>query len=246
MKRIIPLYDFFTYAGKSSLDFRVRISGNGTHHAPERHIETVIVPGRNGDLTISDERFGTVDQSYDGFIVDDFMDNYSGLVNWLLSHRGNQRLEDSYHPDEFRMARFTGPIDPQTVMDEAGKFTLTFKCQPQRFLKIGEHEIIINPNQTKAFKNPTIMKALPMITVSGTGTFTISQNGTVINTVELDQNNGATVIDSELQDCYEGTINRNPAVTFTNGYPVFEGNAITEIAAGTGITLRVKPRWWRL
>ena len=73
MKRIIPIFDYFVFAGKSSLDFWARISGNGTHHAPERHIETVIVPGRNGDLTISDDRYGTVDQTYDGFIVDNFI-----------------------------------------------------------------------------------------------------------------------------------------------------------------------------
>ena len=241
MKRIIPLYDYFIFAGKSSLDFRVRISGNGTHHAPERHIETVIVPGRNGDLTISDERFGTVDQSYDGFIVDDFMDNYSGLVNWLLSHRGNQRLEDSYHPDEFRMATFAGPIDPETVMDEAGKFTLTFKCQPQRYLKIGERATVIGAGVTMNLRNPSLMEALPLIRVTGNGTFTI--NG---DSVTVANSTGTITIDSDLQDCYEGTENRNQNVTFSAGvYPALRTGNNT-IAVPAGMTVSIVPRWWKL
>lgn len=244
MKRVIPLFDYFVFAGKSSLDFRARISGNGTHNAPERHIETFIVPGRNGDLTISDDRFGIVEQSYDGYIVDDFMDNYSGLINWLMSHRGNQRLEDSYHPDEFRTARFVGPVEPDTIMDEAGRFTLTFQCQPQRYLKIGELPITVSAGSAKAYRNPTMMDARPKIVVTGTGTFHIGYYD-----VTVTQNPTETIIDSELQDCYSddfGAENRNPYVQFSDGYPIMHGGEIEQITAGAGINLTVYPRWWRL
>ena len=244
MKRVIPLYDFFTFAGKSSLDFKAVISGNGTYRTPERHIETVLVPGRNGDLTISDDRYNTVDQTYDGFIVDDFIDNYSGLANWLMSHRGNHRLEDSYHPDEFRMARFVGPIEPDTVMDEAGRFTLTFKCQPQRYLKIGERAIAVPAQSSKGYRNPTLMDARPKILVTGTGTF-------YINTYEVTvtSNPGTTVIDSELQDCYLddfSATNRNAYVTMPDGFPVMHGGEHEQITAGAGVSLTVFPRWWRI
>ena len=240
MTRIIPLWDYFIFAGKSSLDFRVRVSGNGTHNIAERIIESVTVPGRNGDLTIRDEGFKTVNQTYDAYIVDDFMMNFSAMANYLQSMRGNQRLEDSYHLDEFRMATFAGPIDPETVMDEAGKFTLTFKCQPQRYLKIGEQEITISAGTSKNLRNPTLMQALPRIKVTGTGSFSIGGN-----TVAITTNNGNTIIDSELKDCYEGSTNRNPAVTFSAGYPVLNPGNNT-VTAGAGITLKIVPRWWRL
>lgn len=241
MTRIIPLWDYFIFAGKSSLDFRVRVSGNGTHNIAERIIESVTVPGRNGDLTIRDEGFKTVNQTYDAYIVDDFMMNFSAMANYLQSMRGNQRLEDSYHPDEFRMATFAGPIDPETIMDEAGKFTLSFKCQPQRYLKIGEQATVIGAGVTKTMRNPSLMEALPLIRVTGNGTFTI--NG---DSVTVANSTGTITIDSDLQDCYEGTANRNQNVTFSAGvYPsLHAGNNIIVVPAG--MTVSIVPRWWKL
>ena len=241
MTRVIPLWDYFIFAGKSSLEFRVRVSGNGTHNIPERIIETLTVPGRNGDLTIRDEGFKTVNQTYDAYIVDDFMMNFSAMANYLQSMRGNQRLEDSYHLDEFRMATFAGPIDPETVMDEAGKFTLTFKCQPQRYLKIGEQATVIGAGVTKNLRNPSLMEALPLIRVTGNGTFTI--NG---DSVTVANSTSTITIDSDLQDCYEGTTNRNQNVTFSAGvYPALKaGNNIIVVPAG--MTVSIIPRWWKL
>lgn len=241
MTRFIPVWDYFIFAGKSSLDFRVRISGNGTHNIPERITETVTVPGRNGDLTIRDDGFKTVDQTYDAYIVDDFMRNFSAMANYLQSMRGNQRLEDSYHLDEFRLATFAGPIDPNTIMDEAGKFTLTFKCQPQRFLKSGENETVIGAGTSKNLRNPSLMDALPLIRVTGNGTFTI--NG---DSVTVADSTGTITIDSDLQDCYEGTANRNQNVTFSAGvYPALHtGNNTVSVPAGMSVS--IIPRWWKL
>ena len=240
-KRIIPLLDYFIFAGKSSLDYMVRISGNGTYKTAERIAESVIVPGRNGDLTIDSHRFSTSEQFYEGYIVDDFIENYEGFVNFLLSHPGNERLEDSYHLDEFRIARFAGPVDPSTIMDEAGRFKITFKCQPQRYLKIGEKDIEITGAKTLRLTNPTRMTALPKIVVtSGTGTITIGSQ-----TATLDANNGATVIDSELQDCYEGSTNRNANLTLSDGFPELKDGA-TDISVPAGMSIKIQPKWWRL
>lgn len=240
MTRIIPLLDYFIFAGKSSLEFRVRISGNGTYKTAERVTETVIVPGRNGDLTIDDKRFGTVDYVYEAYIVDNFDENYSGLINYLLSKKGNHRLEDSYHLDEFRMAKFNGPIEPNVLMAEAGSFDISFRVQPQRFLKSGEREITLSAGTFKV-KNPTLMTALPKITVtSGTGDLVIGSQHAV-----LSANNGNTVIDSELQDCYEGTTNRNPDLALSDGFPAL-GEGFTEITVPAGMTVKLQPRWWKL
>ena len=241
MKRIIPIFDYFVFDGKSSLDFKMRISGNGTHNIPERIIETVEVPGRNGDLTIGDSRFSTVNQFYDAYIVDDFMTNYQAMANYLMSKHGNFRLDDSYHLDEFRMARFTGPIEPNTIMDEAGKFTITFKCQPQRYLKSGEREITISAGTSKKLRNPSLMEARPVLRVTGSGAFTIGDES-----ITITGNTGTITIDSELQDCYEGSTNKNQSVTFSDGkYPALAAGETT-ITAPSGMTIRIVPRWWRL
>ena len=58
----------------------------------------------------------------------------------LCSHVGYFRLEDpDRHPGVYRMAEFTGPINPKTIGYRfAGTFPLEFNCKPQQFLTSGE------------------------------------------------------------------------------------------------------------
>lgn len=60
------------------------------------------------------------------------------VANWLLNQKGYQRLEDSYEPDTFRLARYIGPMDIENLMLRAGRFGLEFDCKPQKFLKKDE------------------------------------------------------------------------------------------------------------
>ena len=241
MTRVIPIRDYLIYNGMNSLDYKVRISGNGTYRAAERDIESVVVPGRNGELTIDRNRFKNSQQTYDAYIVDGYQENLSAFMNGLLSSAGYSRLEDSYHLDEFRMARFLGPVDPESVMDEAGRFELVFDCKPQRYLKQGEEEITIGPSETKVLFNPSPMTALPRIVVtSGTGDIVVNMQHCT-----LTANNGATVIDSELMDCYEGTVNRSGSLTLSDGYPRLIAGE-NSISVPAGMTIKIQPRWWKL
>ena len=99
------------YDGKSSKDFGLYISGSGTFNAPQRDVELVEVPGRNGTLTIDKQRFQNIIIEYPAFIREKFRTYTDAAREWLLAVPGYRRLEDSYHPDEYRMARFTGPLD---------------------------------------------------------------------------------------------------------------------------------------
>lgn len=241
MSRIIPLFDYFIFNGKSSLDFRCKMTGNGTFKSAQRDIESVEVPGRSGNLTIDNKRFRNVAIAYECYIVENFHDNLSTLIAWLMQTPGYLRLEDSYHPGEFRLARFSGPLDPNVTFGEEGSFDVEFDCQPQRFLTEGEIPITVGPSSSVKLHNPTNQTALPLIQVAGTGTFSVGSN-----TVTLTANSGATIIDSEIMDTYEGATNRNGSVSFSAGeYPTLpEGE--TTISAGSGITLTVTPRWWKL
>lgn len=158
---------FFTFDGKSSRDCGLVISGGGTFGAPERDAEQVEIPGRNGALTISRNRFKNITVSYSAFLRRDFAENAAALRAWLLGGEGYRRLEDTYHPDSFRMARFSGPLEFETgFLNRTGEVTLSFDCKPQRFLKSGE--------LAAAYTAPAVLyndgfPALPLIKVMGTG-----------------------------------------------------------------------------
>lgn len=240
--RTRPVYEYLIFNGRSSLEFRTRISGGGTYKSPQRDISTIEVPGRNGTLTLDNGRYTNVQETYEAFITEDFDANLTALRNFLQQDSEYHRLSDTYHPDEFRMARFIGPIEPDVRFNEAGSFDLTFDRMPQRWLTSGESPTAVTSAEAVTLYNPTNQTALPKIVVtSGTGTIRINDV-----TMVLTANNGATVIDTEMQDAYEGAANRNNQLTLSSGvFPALApGN--NSIDVSSGMTIEIYPRWWRL
>lgn len=231
--------NWLTFDGVSTKDFGVYISGLNTFNAPERDIEIISIKGKNGDLTIDNGRYKNLPLSYPAFIYDRFDANIEGLRNFLLSQRGYKRLEDSYHPKEYRLARYKGDVTVKAVdWLAAGEFELSFDCYPQRFLKEGEHPITFETDGTIYNE---YQPSKPLIRAYGTGSFEIGSY-----TVTIDTADEYTDIDCDLQECYKDTMatNCNNNVTLVD-FPVIE-NGVNSVSM-TGITqLDIIPRWWIL
>lgn len=242
---------YLTYAGTPSTNFGVYISGAGTFNAPERDIKTVAIPGRNGDLTIDNGRYKNIDVEYPAFIAKDYAENVLALRNHLLSYTGYQRLEDTYHPDEYRMARYKGDFEGgATPGMSAGEFQIKFDCMPQRYLKSGEDWISVESGDT--IYNPTMQRALPLIKIAGSpsGQATVVlQIGAVQITVSVPL--FATMyIDCAMQEAYRynTSTSMNSNLTLDDGvFPYLDpgDNAISFTSTKT-VTMQIQPRWWRL
>lgn len=235
--------NYFIFAGKQSTDFDVWISGGGTFNAPERDITSVSIPGRNGDLNLDNGRYKNIKVTYPAFISRDFSRRIEDFRTWICSQLGYQRLEDTYHPDEFRLAMYSGgfAVKPSS-RNLAGAFDLAFNCKPQRFLKSGEIPRIITASSAE-FYNHTHYKALPLLRVYGTGTITIGDISVTVNS----QAGEYMDIDCDMMDCFYNYTNCNDRVTLVNGeFPAFLPGLNT-LTKTSGITqLIVKPRWWIL
>lgn len=236
---------WINYAGQDLKDFGVYISGSGTFDAPERDVKSIVIPGRNGELTLDNGRYKNIKVKYPAFIYKEFAQNAEGLREWLLSQSGYQRLEDTYNPDEYRMARYSGGFNVKPL-DElvAGNFDLVFDCMPQRWLKSGEDYIdVVNGDQVL---NPTLMTALPLLYVgiSGSGTHWVQINSDKV-TLSV---GSSTMLDCETQEAYasaDPTLNFNQFITLSNGrFPSLVAG-VNHISL-EGCTLRIMPRWWRL
>ena len=234
------MINFIVFNGKKLKDYGVFISGEAVFNAPKRSTTSVTVPGRNGALTLDNGRYENITLKYPAFIVRSFKDRVSELRNFVLTQSGYQRLEDTYHPDEYRLARWS--TDFSVKPDEellAGEFDLTFDCYPQRFLKSGENAIEITSATT--IINEQMTTALPLIRAYGTGTFTI--NGV---TVQITSASSYTDIDCDLQECFKDTLatNCNGNVVLTTFPELTPGENTISMS---GITkLEITPRWWRL
>lgn len=249
MPYVRPHFHSVFFGEKDLRDFEVHVSGDGSFNAPERDYEIVEVPGKSGDLFFDKGRFKNVDVTYHGFIANDLERNLKGLRSYLLSQNGYKRLEDTYHPDEFRLAVFKGPIDPEIIRLKGGEFDLTFTCKPQRFLKLGE-ETTRYPYSESSYKvhNQTYNIASPLIRVYGVGTFTIS-SPTKVYTVTVATHSGISYIDidCDLGDCFYNATNCNGYVTLSNNeFPKLVPGDNT-VVVNSGVTrIEITPRWWDL
>lgn len=231
----------FIFDGVDSQDYGVYITGDNAYNAAKKRDEEVVIPGRNGTLTYNDaDVFDDVELVYPAFIPRNYTENIRNLRNALSSKHGKKRLTDSYHPDEYMLAKYVDGLDADTAPRAvAGAFDIIFKRDPRRFLLTGE-TVLTDP---ATVTNPTLFAARPLIRVYGYGTLTV---GDV--TVTVAQNPYEYIdIDSEMMDCYHGDDNANSYVSFSDGeFPTLPAGTTALSYSGNITKVELTPHWWRL
>lgn len=233
--------NYFVFGGLDSRDYGIYISGSGVFNAPERDYAKVSVPGRDGDLLLHNKRLKNIKLDYPAFIYANFSENVGKMRSDFLAMIGYQRLADSYHPDEYRLAYFAGgtDIDPTKKL-EAGNFTLSFQCKPQRYLLSGAEAVTVASGDT--LTNPTAQPARPLIRVSGQGTVNVGGYTVTVG----DHGEEYVDIDCEIMDCFCGQVNLNSYVSFTgHEFPILEAGANGVTYSGGITVVEITPRWWR-
>lgn len=187
-------YGKIIFGGVDSSDYGIYISGEGVYNAPERVVEFVEVPGRNGTIAMDQGRYENISVTYPAMYLgknqEEFREKLSDFRNAILSQKGYQKLEDSYHPDEYRMGVYASGLEVTKLFRKmrGGEFELTFNCKPQRWLTVGELPIPVDSGDV--LQNPTPFDAGPLLELEGYGDvsfngFTISLDNAVLGNVEL-------------------------------------------------------------
>ena len=141
------IYKALKFDGVSSRTYGVYITGEAVYNAPERDVEMIAIPGRNGSFALDKGRFENIEVSYPaGIFADaesDFAEAVSDFRNFLCSRNGYVRLQDEYNPNEYRMAVYKSGLEVTPAQLKAGEFNIVFECKPQRWLTSGESEITV-------------------------------------------------------------------------------------------------------
>ena len=172
---ITPTGDIFKtleFDGESSKSYGVYITGEAVYNAPEKDVEMISIPGRNGSFALDKGRFENIEVTYPAGIFAtnefDFATAVADFRNYLCSKKGYCRLTDDYNLDEFRMAIYKSGLEVTPTQLKVGEFEITFECKPQRYMMSGESPIDITSGET--ILNPTLFEASPMLEVTGYGT----------------------------------------------------------------------------
>ena len=171
----------FNFDGESSKTFDLIITGGAIFDAPERDVELIEIPGRNGALVQDLGRFKNVTVTYQCALTStkehEFVDAMRKVREWLCSKRGYCRLWDDFNPGEYRLGMFKGYIEVTNEAPVVGRFDLSFDCKPQRFLLNGDNPVAVSDGGS--IFNPTLFEAKPRLQVYGYGSIGI--NGEEMN-----------------------------------------------------------------
>lgn len=237
------MIQYLTFAGRASYDFGIHISGEALFDAPKRRYGSQKVPGRNGDLLMDEGSFENINIKYPSGIIEDMPVRIKEFINFAGSKAGYQRLEDTYNPDEFRMAQYAGgtAVTAEEYMNRVGTFDLEFNCKPQRFLKSGEKQIEFLA--AGSLFNKTNFGAQPKIHVTGSGNGTVAIGDFLITITNLDS---YMDIDCELMDATKGAANENAKVSFNADNLLLEPGENGVNFTGGIESVIITPRWFRI
>ena len=147
---------------------------------------------------------------------------------------------DDYDPDHYRLAYFKESWDIEDRYTRLGKFDITFHCRPERFLVSGNTPVAV-PTGESIF-NPTGFKAKPLIHITGSGSGTLTVNGTTMSFTGItDYLN----LDCDTQDCYRLPI-ENKNNLMTGEFPVLKSGDNLVAFTGGITSVTITPKWWTL
>lgn len=160
------------FNGKSSADFGLIVEYYPESVHAARRGELITIPGRNGVIIREDGAYDTYSQTFQIWFRNtlnrDTFQTARDVAEWLLGASGFCRLEDTYEPEHFRLARFVGPLNVETVLKNHGRATLEFDVQPQRYLKSGETPLTFAGGDVSTITNPTQFEARPLLRFTDT------------------------------------------------------------------------------
>ena len=202
---------------------------------PEERVEHVTIPGRAGDLTVTEG-----DDIYQSYIQTvgiavQYASQVPAVEAWL---RGDGQLILSSQPGRQQTARVIGAVELQKHSRglDWWEGDVQFYCSP---IKSDPDETTIEVTSSgTTITNPGNMTAFPLITITGSGAITISCGGKVLSIPECVS--GWTV-DSENEWILSGNTPQERACS--GEFPTFAPGESTLAFTGSITKLTITPRW---
>lgn len=240
------------FNGVKSTDFGIEVSTPPDYHMAQKKFREIEIPGRNGSLHIEEPAYKNVERIYQVSFLsrgdqanNSFPAVSSAIAGWLGASDGYCRLEDSYEPDYYRLAKFEDATVIKNIYGEGGTFELKFDCKPQRFLKSGEMAVVVQYGDK--LHNPTNFPAKPLITFMGHGDVMFFVGSRQIS---IDFDDGVyhgVVIDCEMQEIHDGTLNLSTVSNvYEEGFPILAPGGDTVIRYTNCQSVEIIPNWWTL
>lgn len=206
---------------------------------PQRDLQLIEVPGRNGNLIIDNQRYKDVPRYY-RVVVPDYQQCLTLLSDLATKQSDYYELTDEYDSTVYMQAMYNGSRVIKFVGD-AVLIELQFTRKPQLFLLNGRSKYYMSASST--ITNPTDYDALPIIRVWGSGTLGIGST-----TISVDEENENEYIDIDCfnQNAYYGSYSRNSNIFLVSGKFFKLVPGVNNVSIANITQIAITPRWWKI
>lgn len=206
----------------------------------ERDITFTSIPGKSGDLIEDNGRYKNVTMPYTVAILSDPF-NLPLLVKkiaaWLAAPGGYFILSDTYDPNYFRYAKYSGNIDIADILLKIGTAKLNFNCKPYKYSFDGQR--IVTIDTSGILYNPEDFASVPYIKITGRGNIMLSIGNSSFAFNNVDE---YIEVDGEIMAAYRGMELQNDKISFAS-FPILAPGANHITTAGNVSKIEIVPRW---
>ena len=227
--------DYFTWNGVKSTEYGIHVSELPPITLPLERSTQTTVPGRPGSLTSLE---GT--DVYDDLFLTAtcFIDNSSRIPEigrWL---KGSGTVMFPNRIGGYYQARVANQIPFEQILrgNPYRSFSVAFRCFPFWYVDHVADISITSSGQT--IINPGSVYAEPKMTIYGNGDITLMVGLTII---ELENVSGNIVIDSVIQEAYQGTTLQNEKMT--GEFPILQPGSTAISWTGSVSKIVISPGW---
>jgi len=254
---------YFEFAGMSTAAIPgLLIERKNIYGLPERDVEKIHVPGRNGDVLIDCGTYQNSTVSYEcavtkydalrdlGRLLTVGQQSTWGFTPW----RGYQLLRDGWAEHE-RLAVCSMQIPMEEIIaNRLLRFTIAFNCKPQKYYNRAAVIQRSGAGSVNISRPLGATASAPRIEVVGSGTVTLNLEGqtiTLSGLVTPPMSGGeyqwpSAVIDSEAMIACRYKSDGTREVIDIAQWPQFWQLLHTVSATGGVTNIKIFPRWWSI
>ena len=188
----------FTYKNINSRDMHLYVLSQLEFSSPERDVESVSIPGRDGDLMMDNGRYKSVIHKIPCHlkvaIDDDLEGALSRIHQWLVADAGSHDLLFDHDLDFIYRASIDNAVTTSRILSHFGRVVINFRIHPVKYLQksLVESKVLNGVN----VENPFQVIAKPILRIVGNGDITINIGG---KSLVLRGIASGCIIDSETQ-----------------------------------------------
>lgn len=226
--------NYFIFNGMDSRDYNIKCSSPPIIMA-KKAFKKIAVPGRSGHLLIDENYYEPV---YKTIRCRMLAKPETDSLFPKLREKG--RLILSSEPEKYYMAYVSNDIAMEYILADYRAFDITFCCEPFKYSLEEENDFISVKSSPLALYGKGNISALPFIKIYGSGTISLTING---STIQIKNVSGNVTIDSRFMSIMTG--NTNMSMHMTGEFPMLLGNGeLNTISFSGNISkIEIQPNW---